>query len=138
MRYEILYALIIILGLASCGTTVEQSYNNYEDENVVQSLKDGWLPPNMTMEATGIREIHDYENGHVIGLYSYDESPFQPGLKNLPSSTQEFGATLSAISSPSVPGWFEEYWNTSEFECTKFGDFYFADIKELRIVLFIR
>ena len=138
MRSQILYALIIILGLASCGTTDEQSYNNYHDENVVQSLKDGWLPPNMTMEATSIREIHDYENGHVIGLYSYDESPFQPGLKNLPSSIQEFGATLSAISSPSVPGWFEEYWNTSEFECTKFGDFYFAEIKELRIVLFIR
>ena len=131
-------AFLLTIQLLSCGSVEEREYDNYADEDVVASLKEGWLPPNISEGAIGIREKHDLESGHVFGMYTYEVKPFRPGLKNQPSTKAEFMIHLEKVRKPSKPNWFPESEGETNYEYSKFADFYFAHISKKKLVYFVR
>ena len=135
---RVIVVFVFAVQLISCGSVEERQYENYSDEDVVASLKDGWLPPNISEGAISIREKHDLESGHVFGMYTYSETPFRPGLKNQPSTKAEFMTHLKKVGRPSKPNWFTESDGEIEYEYSKFGDFFFAHISKKKLVLFVR
>jgi hypothetical protein len=129
---------VIAVQMISCGSVEERQYNNYSDVDVVTSLKEGWLPPNISEGAISIREKHDLESGHVFGMYTYSETPFRPGLKNQPSTKAEFMTHLEKVGRPSKPSWFTESDGETVYEYSRFGDFFFAHVRKKKLVLFVR